>query len=334
MHSRGVRVCYHIWGILCVEVHIVCHYFRLLPSLIFSLSTSFDHYVWSDKNDYASCFQEDGLWILNPYSNTFNTVWVVEVFTYNFRISLWYCLTLPAIIYWHQNMVLLLELPREVRNNMFAHLIRASQDLSSILKVNRQLAKECIEEVTFYHQKHLTQMTSDLRIRFPQIDFEFNVPQKGDGLLAITTMTLSLPVSPQNIRNPITLGMSLAEVLRMRRLPLTETLKIVLQPQRMPAPQRMPEKSQPNNHHTSVHMIRYLGQFIVRKFVDRDEEVGEESVGRVIVCWDAGVNETALWRGLLRRIPPLTVQQSSCFGLDDWDEDGEEIVLWWRKDDA
>jgi hypothetical protein len=226
-------------------------------------------------------------------------------------------------------MALLLELPREVRDNMFAHLIRASQDLSSILKVNRQLAKECIEEVTFYHQKYLTQMISDLRIRFPQIDFEFNVPQKGDGLLAMTTMTLSLPVGPQNIRNPITLGMFfLAEVLRMHRLPLTETLKIVLQPQ------RMPEKSQPNNHHTSVHMIRYLGQFIVRKFVDRDEEVGEESVGRVIVCWDAGVNETALWRDLLRCIPPLTVQKSSCFGLDDWDEDGEEIVLWWRKDDA
>ncbi|CAN9194666.1 unnamed protein product [Alternaria alternata] len=231
-------------------------------------------------------------------------------------------------------MVLLLDLPREVRNNMFAHLIRASHDLSSILKVDRQLAEECIEEVTFYHQKHLTQMISDLRIRFPQIDFDFNVPQKGDGLLAITTMTLSLPVGPLNIRNPITLGMFLAEVLRMRRLPLTETLKIVLQPQRMPAPQRMPEKSQPNNYHTSVHMIRHLGQFIVRKFIDKDEEVEKGSVGRVIVCWAAGVNGTALWRGLLRRLLPLTAQQSNCFGLDDWDEDGEEIVLWWRNDDA
>lgn len=213
----------------------------------------------------------------------------------------------------------LLNVSREIRNNIFAHHIATSQDdPTTMLMINRQLAAEYVEKVILHHHHYLPHIVTDLHIRFPGIEFNISVPQIGAEWLEITTLTLSLPVSLRNIRNPIILETFLTKVLRMRMLPFTDTLKIVLQPpQWMPTPQRMPEKGQTNRWHTPTHMILWLEQYVLNKFVDSDEEVRRESVGRVIVCWERGAGGTTGWRGLSRRLPELEVQSLGWFGVGD-----------------
>jgi hypothetical protein len=227
----------------------------------------------------------------------------------------------------------LLDVPREIRKNISAHLFANLQDdLSSMLMVNHQLAAEYKQEAIFYHG---LQLVADLHNRFPQLDFDIVLPRTDATWSKITTLTLSLPVSLRNMSNPIYLAIFLTELPKM--LPFTHTLKVDLQP-----PQRLPKKTpdeKPDGFsQTPTQTIRHLRQHIATMLLDSDHQFGRKRLRRIIACWEQDADKTKLWKGLLGRLTGREMSRPGLLKTDDQEEDSgrgvgrvRKIGFVWRR---